>query len=345
LLAGRRLRDDPKAAYRASAGVVLAVFAGSMALTVMPSLESEAGYYSAYRDDVLYLSTDADSAKEIVSRADAGLSKYDLAQRAAAVGQVQIKQGDQYLQGYVVSCEDAKVLLPVDLTCGSAPAMYAPAGTSLSLVDYADSSGVEKTASLPGKPVDAPIGVVLIDPSLFPADAQPIVVDVAVPADAGTREAARTALLAASGGAQVISKEMKLNEQNTELADLRRVTVIGLVTAAVLGGLSAAIATAGSVMDRRRTFGALMAAGTPVRTLAKALRAEAALPALVSTLGAGALGTAVGVGLFGLVSQSLPVFSPWLAAPIALGALVALLAASVCRPALNRVRAEPLADE
>ncbi len=132
---------------------------------------------------------------------------------------------------------------------------------------------------------------------------------------------------------------------HVELADLRRVTVIGLVTASVLGGLSAAIATAGSVMDRRRTFGALMAAGTPVHTLARALRAEAALPALVATVGAGALGTAVGVGLFGLVSQSAPVFSPWLAAPIVLGALVALLAASVCSPALKRVRAEPLAEE
>ena len=152
-------------------------------------------------------------------------------------------------------------------------------------------------------------------------------------------------MLAASGGAQVISKEMKLGDQDTQLADLRRVTIIGLITASVLGGLSAAIATAGSVLDRRRTFGALMAAGTPVGTLARALRAEAALPALVATVGAGALGTAVGVGLFGLVSDSLPTFSPWLAAPVALGALVALLAASVCTPALKRVRAEPLADE
>jgi hypothetical protein len=51
------------------------------------------------------------------------------------------------------------------------------------------------------------------------------------------------------------------------------------------------------------------------------------------------------MGLFGLVSQSAPILSPWLAAPVVLGALVALLAASVCTPALNRVRAEPLADE
>ncbi len=344
LLAGRRLRDDPKSAYRASAGVVLAVFAGSMALTLMPSLESEAGYYSAYRENVLYLSTDSERAAEIGSVANAGLREYDLAQRATTVGQVQLEQGESYLSGYVVSCADAKVLLPVDLTCRSTPAIYAPAGTSLTTLEFTDSREPEKRP-LPGEPVAAPIGVVLIDPALLPADVPLDGVDVAVPADESTREAARTALLAASGGAQVISKETKLNEQNTELADLRRVTVIGLVTASVLAGLSAAIATAGSVMDRRRTFGALMAAGTPVRTLAKALRAEAALPALVSTIGAGALGTAVGVGLFGLVSESLPVFSPWLAAPIALGGLVALLAASVCRPALNRVRAEPLADE
>jgi hypothetical protein len=349
LLAGRRLRDDPKAAYRASAGVVLAVFAGSMALTLMPSLESEAGYHSAYQDSVLYLSTDAEHAPDIVDKVDEGLEKYGLAARAAQVGEVQLKQGENYLQGYVVSCADAEVLLPVSVDCKSEPAVYAPSGTTIETVSWSTESTPdgpsEKLKPLGVTPVAASMDVVLIDPSLLPAGTELSNVDVAVPADDKSRESARTALLAASGGAQVISKEMKLGEQNSELADLRRVTVIGLVTASVLGGLSAAIATAGSVMDRRRTFGALMAAGTPVHTLARALRAEAALPALVATVGAGALGTAVGVGLFGLVSRSAPVFSPWLVAPIVLGALVAVLAASVCSPALKRVRAEPLADE
>jgi hypothetical protein len=350
LLAGRRLRDDPKAAYRASAGVVLAVFAGSMALTLMPSLESEAGYYSSYKDSVLYLSTDAEHAPAIVAAADKGLERYGLAARAATVGQFDVRQGESYLTAYVVSCEDARVLLPVSVTCGKKPAVYAPSDAKLETVSWStestpDGGSTEIRTPLAVDPVASGNDVVLIDPSLVPEGTVLTNVDVAVPADGKSREAARTALLAASGGAQVISKEMKLGEQNSELADLRRVTVIGLVTASVLGGLSAAIATAGSVMDRRRTFGALMAAGTPVHTLARALRAEAALPALVATVGAGALGTAVGVGLFGLVSKSAPVFSPWLAAPIVLGALVALLAASVCSPALKRVRAEPLADE
>jgi hypothetical protein len=345
LLAGRRLRDDPKAAYRASAGVVLAVFTGSLALTLLPSLESEAGYYSPYRDSVLYLTTDAEHAPDVVAAADTGLKRYGLAQRATTVATQNVRLGQDYYTGYVVPCADAKVLLEVSVTCQSGPAIYAPSSVSMDVLDISD-SGEETRVPVAGKPVvDGALDVVLIDPALLPKNAPESSVDVAVPATDATRETARTALLAASGGAQVVSKEMMLGDQDTQLADLRRVTVIGLVTASVLGGLSAAIATAGSVLDRRRTFGALMAAGTPVRTLARALRAEAALPALMATIGAGALGTAVGVGLFGLVSKSLPVLSPWLAAPVVLGALVALLAASVCTPALNRVRAEPLADE
>lgn len=346
LLAGRRLRDDPKSAYRASAGVVLAVFAGSMALTLMPSFEAEAGYYSPYRDSVLYLASSAEQAPSVVAAADEGLSRYGLAERAAAVGNLSVLQGEEYLTAYVVTCADAEVLLPVKVSCADRPAIYAPSSSAVDMVSYDGSSSSEEREALPGEPVvSAGLGMVLIDPALLPAHAPLSGVDVAVPPSASTREAARTALLAASGGAQVISKEMMLGDQDTQLADLRRVTVIGLVTASVLGGLSAAIATAGSVLDRRRTFGALMAAGTPVRTLARALRAEAALPALVATIGAGALGTVVGAGLFGLVSKSPPVLSPWLAAPVVLGMLVALLAASVCTPALNRVRAEPLADE
>jgi hypothetical protein len=346
LLAGRRLRDDPRAAYRASAGVVLAVFAGSMALTLMPSLESEAGYSSPYRDSVLYLSTGEEQAPAVVAAADRGLERYGLAERATTVGYVSVRQGEEYLSAYVVPCSEAEVLLPVTVSCGREPAIYAPSATAVDALSYGGSGSTEHRTPLAGEPVvSSGLGVVLIDPALLPADVELSSVDVAVPASAGSREAARTALLAASGGAQVISKEMMLDDQNTQLADLRRVTVIGLVTASVLGGLSAAIATAGSVMDRRKTFGALMAAGTPVRTLSRALRAEAALPALVATIGAGALGTAVGIGLFGLVSQSTAVLSPWLLAPVVLGALVALLAASVCTPALNRVRAEPLAEE
>src|SRR5699024_419615 len=119
-----------------------------------------------------------------------------------------------------------------------------------------------------------------------------------------------------------------------------------LVIAAVLAGGSAAITTAGGVMDRRRTFGALIAAGTPVRVLARALRTEAALPAFITTIGAGAVGTFAGIGLFLTASpHGNPVLSPWILVPIALGVLVAALGGVICRPVLNQIAAEPLSDE
>ena len=351
LLAGRRLRDDPKAAYRASAGVVLAVFAGSMALTLMPSLESEAGYYSEFREPVLYFATEPDRAEAAVAAVDERLQRYGLAERAARVGQGELRAGQTSFAAMVTDCESAKRLLPgmESLACRDKPAIYVDSSVPVSGLAATGSDGPE-TPAVPLRDGEVVTGggvpdVVIVDPALWPADVPLLSANVAVAADDATRETARTAMLAAAGGAQVISKEMMLGDQDVQLADLRRVTIIGLVTASVLAGLSAAIATAGSVLDRRRTFGALMAAGTPVRTLSRALRAEAALPALVSTVGAGTLGTVVGVGLFGLASKSVPTFSPWIAAPVVLGALVALLAASVCTPALKRVRAEPLADE
>ncbi|HWM05345.1 MAG TPA: FtsX-like permease family protein, partial [Actinophytocola sp.] len=269
LLAGRRLRDDPKAAYRASAGVVLAVFAGSMALTVMPSLESEAGYYSQFRDEVLSFQADPARSAEAVAAIDERLAGYRLAERAVAVGSGELRAGEQAYTALVAPCAQAKRLLPGTdgLACRDTPAIYADSSVPVAELDPA---GPDGTAPLPA---DAPVvagetgGVVIVDPALWPRDGPLFGAVVAVVPDDKTRETVRTAMLAAAGGAQVMSKEMMLGQQDTQLADLRRVTVIGLVTAALLGGLSAAIATAGSVLDRRRTFGALLAAGTPVGTL------------------------------------------------------------------------------
>lgn len=333
LLAGRRLRDDPKAAYRASAGVVLATFAGSMALTIMPSLEHEAGYFSQFRDEVAYLSTTEERAPAIVEAVNERLDGYGVAARASRVDEVELADGSLAI---VATCQDARRVLPgLDtLTCRDTPAIYSSTGVPSPL-----------PAGPPVVALPADSNVTLVDPALWPDGTPPLGVSVAVPATEAQGDVVRAALLAGSDGEQVISREMDRSDENVQLGDLRRVTVIGLVTASLLAGVSAAIATAGSVMDRRRTFGALMAAGTPVRTLARALRAEAALPALTATIGAGALGTVVGVGLFGLVSASPAVLSPWLAAPVALGALVALIAASVCTPALTRVTTEPLSDE
>ncbi|GAB2979247.1 FtsX-like permease family protein [Amycolatopsis acidiphila] len=353
LLAGRRLLDDPRGAYRASAGVVLAVFIGSMALTLMPSFESMAGGGGTFRDPVLSVSTSSERAREVTAQTNARLAGYGQRARAAEVGEVVLSSvNGSRLQALVVPCAQANELLRVALTCDSAPAVYGLGDLSGYRVsgNY-DEPGVPLVAGTQVRslrPLDSDVSVdAIVDPAALPAGVVPGQAKVAVSTTGSDPETVRTAL--AASGESVYSRDVYLAGQQTELDDLRRVTVIGLVAAAVLAGCSAAIATAGSVLDRRRTFGALMAAGTPVRLLSRALRAEAALPALAATVGAGVVGMLVGLGLFSMIQEGREgvsaVLTPWLLAPVVLGLGVAVLAASVCTPALNRVRAEPLADE
>jgi hypothetical protein len=360
LLAGRRLRDDPKSAYRASAGIVLAVFAGSMALTLLPTFESMAGGGRSFQDSVLYVDTDAQHAGTIVGQANASLQKYGQQQKAVAVGEIYLAKGDgrdrSLQRGLVMSCADAVKLTRFGITpemcAAGGPAIYGDSALDLAQYkltgDY-DAPGAAPKSGTRVEAVHFPdsdlSGSLVIDPAAVPEGVTPKYVTVVAPTTDANREVVRTALAGPAAGAEIGSRDQYLFNQQTELGDLRRVTVIGLVAAGILAGCSAAVATAGSVMDRRRTFGALMAAGTPVRVLARALRMEAALPALVATIGAGIVGVLVGVGLYSMVDPGGIVLSPWLLAPVVLGVGVALLGASVCTPALKRVQAEPLAEE
>ncbi|MER6793625.1 ABC transporter permease, partial [Amycolatopsis mediterranei] len=359
LLAGRRLRDDPKGAYRASAGIVLAVFAGSMALTLLPTFESMAGGGRSFADPVLYVDTDSGHAGKIADQANAALQKYGQSEKAVAVGEVYLVKGtgdNRYgHRALVLTCADAVKLTRFGLTpenCAGGPAVFGDSAIDLAQYKLAASWDGPAVTAKSGTRVEAVhypdadlSGSFVVDPAALPDGFTPKDYTVVAPTTDANRETVRTALAGPAAGAEVGSRDQYLFNQQTQLGDLRRVTVIGLLAAGILAGCSAAVATAGSVMDRRRTFGALMAAGTPVRVLARALRMEAALPALVATIGAGIVGVLVGVGLYSMVDERGIVLSPWLLAPVVLGVGVALLGASVCTPALKRVQAEPLAEE
>jgi hypothetical protein len=361
LLAGRRLRDDPKSAYRATAGVVLAVFTGSMALTLLPSFESMAGGGRTFKDEVLYAEADVAQGQQVVDKTNASLARNGVAEKAIAVGQVYLASGEMREDGsqslnraFVMTCEDAAKLLRVNIggSCKPGPAVYS--SHKIDMAQYRvtakwNQAGVPFTGNIPAytfpESEKDTYSTIVIDPALLPAGVKPESLDVVVPTTPANGEIVRTALVGAAPGQEVGSRALHMIGQQQDLADLRRVTVIGLIAAGVLAGCSAAVATAGSVMDRRRTFGALIAAGTPVRVLARALRMEAALPAMVATIGAGVVGIGVAMGLYSMVEKDPVVLSPWLLAPVVLGIGVALLGASVSTPALKRVQSEPLADE
>lgn len=360
LLAGRRLSDDPKAAFRGAAGVVLAVFTASMALVLFPALDRQIVYSDGtWRDDVLVAESVGGGAAQIAAL------RAELDRRGVTGAVVPMVTGYATLADHpeesgadvlIAPCgEAAKVLaaLSADL-CATAPMVYAPewqaerlqGGARISLSTRDPAASLEMPPNLPVRVYQVTSGrsYVFVDPLLIPGlTAAPT--SVAVVTDPADRASVQNALLRSFPGAAVVSNR-KVNLEGAALSeDLVRATVIGLAIAAVLGAVSAAVATAGSVIDRGRTFAALVAAGTPARVLARALRAEVVLPVLLATAGAGIAGAAVGAGLTTITRGEVIVFTPWLAAPVALGLAVALTAAAACGPVLRRVTSVSYSDE
>ncbi|MER7013057.1 FtsX-like permease family protein [Saccharopolyspora sp. NPDC000359] len=364
LLAGRRLRSDPKAAYRSVSGIVLAVFVGSMALTLLPSFERFAGGGRSFKDSVLYTDVHTVSAPEKEQRIKDELARSGAAATVVRTEKVRVGGSDgSYTTGLVMSCEDAAAVTRFAVgACAGPPAVRADAAQGLSnttlkvaSVPPAEAPTAEyQEVTLPaGVPV-RPLGSqdeelfrsVLVDPALVPAFTEHGSSTLAVnPVDEADREKVRTALAKALPGESFQSRELRLHDQQTMLGDLKRITAIGLALTSLLAGASAAITAASSVVDRRRTFSALIAAGTPVRMLGRALRAEAALPALVATIGAGAGGIAVAAGIFTLFGAMPIVLTWWLLAPVVIGLVIALIAASSSGPVLRRIGAERISDE
>ena len=359
LLAGRRLTDDPKAAFRSAAGVVLAVFTASLAMVMFPALEDKIQYSDGtWRDDVLVAQSISGGEEQVAAL------HVELDRRGVFKAVVPMVQGYAVFTGFpnvpgadvvIAPCAEAmKVLTVLQAgTCQGGPMAYVPewlgdrlnGGASLR-ADGIDADAQAIPANLPVRHYVPSHGrpLIVIDPALLPKlTTGPN--STAVLTDPTNRAAAQVAMIGTLPGASVVSnKRIDLAGAAIE-EDLWRATIIGLAIATVIGGVSSAVSAAGSVVDRRRTFAALVAAGTPVRVLTRALRAEVVLPVLVATFGACAAGAAVGVGLANLARGRLIVLSPWLAAPIALGLAVALVAAASCGPVLRRVTAQSYADE
>ncbi|WP_394615488.1 FtsX-like permease family protein [Lentzea sp. JNUCC 0626] len=346
LLAGRRLSGDPVAAFRGSAGVVIAVFTGSMALTMLPGLETTIpNSDKTWQDNAI-----------VAEEVGVDVTPLRLATSAPIVTMTSGNVGDGSPDHYgatvlVGKCKEVALLMN-GLKCGEGPAVYAPAKLQWSHFRGSSRDG-EVKAELPAQYETRPFTPAgyryeaVIDPELLPA-LQGRVSLVGVPTTPDNREAVHTAFMRALPGAPLTELARGVRG-DTLTEDLERATIIGLSIAGVLGGIGAAVAAAGSVIDRRRTFGALIAAGTPIRVLAHALRREVVLPVLAATIAACAAGIVMGLGLLALArglmgGQDLPL-TPWVVAPIAVGLVVALVAALACGPVLRGISPRDYAAE
>jgi hypothetical protein len=286
LLAARRLADNPRAAFRAVSGLVLAVLVGTALAAIMPAaIASENAVGNGSLNDVIRVGfVNGDGPDQELQF---GLTPADAKPVLDAVAAIPGAEpiplyhptGEQG-PAVVVRCADL-ARLPALATC--------PAGSSTALVDtgalYTDNvAALDRLLPLPASParVTDPSGLLLSD-LLVRSDS------------AATRERVRTALSPYAGLVDPFESPMTFGEVGHARAELydeiqRIVTLVAALTM-LIAGSSLAVAVASGLVDRKRPFTLLRVSGAAVRVLYRTVLLETVLPLLAATA------VAFGVGL------------------------------------------------
>jgi hypothetical protein len=380
-LAARRVDADPGASARVVTGMVLVVFVTGWLLAFLPVLKlNDAGYDRQYATPkgTLIATAYREKVDTAALRAVPGVRRV-LPVRSVTVtppGWVPpandgVPRGPQETSLTATSCADLVAFLKLKDTCGDGafhrlryapqaqdasyadPAYETPVGVALAVRDEhhmvvgtvkvpADAAYLD----LPRTPLTNAISTdnVLIEESALPAAALGMGFTRLIVTTDGTEnaiEGARAALPQQAAYTAYTYEEQVGRAGAVYLGYLRAVR-IGLVLALLIGAASLAVSTADAVHERRRSLAALVAIGTPVRLLRRAVLLQMAAPMLGNVVAA--LGAAAVASWCYLEAYDEPLGLPWGSWSLAaLGAVGAVVLATTATLPLLRAIARPAA--
>jgi hypothetical protein len=150
-------------------------------------------------------------------------------------------------------------------------------------------------------------------------------------------ERVRTLVLQQAPGGQVSTRETTYDGYSSDVRRLYRVLTIATVGVFGVAGFGLVVALAIGLLDRRRPFALLRAAGTPLGTLRRTVLLEATAPLTAASLLSAVLGGLVGIWT-ARSGGSAPAV-PWagLILPVAAGQLGSLAVVMCALPIVRRV--------
>ncbi|WP_024286731.1 FtsX-like permease family protein [Cellulomonas sp. KRMCY2] len=360
LLAGRRIRDNPRAGVRASAGLGLALMITAMFAAITPAAaatldrSAQVGQAEGTAQAVIqYVSPqDASSLAETIDDR-AGIDGATL----VITAQVSAPQGAY--RAWIGNCSAIITLARLDdadCTTGMVAGRDVTAAlrdpSTLELYDLApaqvrawdaipeqgdpdiamlhDDARWSVMASQPG--IDMPD--IVIDPTLVdldPAAVRPTLLVFAYDS-AEALEGARTVIEQSSPHATVATRATTFDGLSLDVRRLYTAVNIGAATLALVCGAALLASTAATVIERRRSLTTLRIAGAPLRTLRTSIMIEGLAPlVMLATLSAGA-GIALGLLLAEGHSYPLRGVALPLLGSITAGALVVAASALLVEP-------------
>jgi len=305
LLAARRLADDPKGAFRASSGLVLAVFVGSLLACIVPAFTAAQSQGAAAQlSTVLRVplgngpgsaGLDPKTGGQLVSALDsqAGVSVVPLYADPA------LGPADS-----VVSCSAIRAL-PALGSCAPGVAAVRARLSDLIAIDNpiffnedlpaVSHSSRPATTSLSGLDVsalmvktDSPDTLERVRTYLtrFEATSTGTAPGLAKPG-AGSLSAWQMGAIEPETFGEVV--QIRTNDDK----NIERVVLAIVALTLVVAGCSLAVSVAGSMLDRKRPFTLLRLSGTPVKALTRVVLLESIAPLVGATVVAAGVAIAI----------------------------------------------------
>jgi hypothetical protein len=293
LLAGRRLADNPSAAFRAVAGLVIAIFVTSVSVGVITTIldyhSTSSGTAASTTLLDRFLSGPTPPGQQPTSPAvpDTTLTALHATHGVAGVTVLHRYPNIHGQAGGHVTVLPVTVLASCDQLAGT-PALgrCAPGAQVVTISGNIDSS----TLTSKSTPATSVWPAANITTQQF--DALPVwAIAVQTSRSAPAIERARTALDTAfpdRGPATTLS-EISANNARTTI-ELQQLTNVVIVVSLVIAGCSLAVSVTARINDRKRPFSLLRLAGTPLRVLRRVVALEAAAPLLVIAVLSAGLG-------------------------------------------------------
>ncbi|MFC1401129.1 MULTISPECIES: FtsX-like permease family protein [Streptacidiphilus] len=345
LLAARRLADNPKAAFRAVSGLVLAVLVGTAIGGLVPSVV--AGQNAGSAGSLTHVlqagfATGAQDHTKDRTTSTAGLPPQTA---AALLGRLRSFPGVSVVPIYSdaggAGGRGAQIAACADLAAVSAIGRCAPGAQDVKAQFSAlfDDNLLSLERQLPLVTAASTTGSI----DLSALDLQTVLVRVD---NAGTLEQIRTLLstyLSANGVTQPPQTFGEVGDARAgELRAAERVIEVLVGLTVLVAGCSLAVSVGGSLVERRRPFTLLRLSGTPTPTLYRVVVLESMLPLLTATVVAALIGFGTSLPLvLALVPQRAHLAPPdgTYFALMGVGLLASVAAILTALPLLGRMTA------
>ncbi|GAA3393172.1 ABC transporter permease [Cryptosporangium minutisporangium] len=300
LIAARRLADDPKAAFRAVSGLILALFVASTAIGVITTIVANQGSDRAgAAASMMVMSFDDREPKVLMPTAVDGAVERSGLRSVDGVQAVTLVRSDPYqprtggsrygpYSGLVLCSDLARTPERGSCAPGAEVASVWPSILSGQVDEDEESSGGAKQFDAAGRRI-WPTARISTEELLAKVHVGWILVDTdGAPA---TLEHARTLLETTFPGYPVPpGTDNDYNASfNDSLVIWQRLAQIVIVGSLPIAGCSLAVSVVGGLMERKRPFSLLRLSGVPLRTLRRVVTLESAVPLL--TVAAVAIGT------------------------------------------------------